>query len=100
MNSKFIRIYKKLDLEEIKSCLLICGDLSASCGNCNSLGLKTDASTCPECHAAFKYMAFRNVKDNMPKMLKISDARQDLTFIDFDDYKKMTGAVKAQEFFK
>ena len=100
MNQKLIRIYKKLDLDEVRAHLLICGDLSASCGKCNHVGLKIEAIQCPECKADFKYMTFRNVRENMPKILKQSEMRPSLTFVDFDDFKRMTGEAKAQEFFK
>jgi hypothetical protein len=100
MNSKFLRIYKKLDLDEVKAKLLICGDLSASCANCNHMGLKIDTSKCPQCAAEFKYLTFRNIRENMAKMLKLNDVRPDVTFVDFDDFKRMTGALKAEEFFK
>ena len=100
MNAKFIRIYKKLDLEEVKAHLMICGDLSAHCGQCNNMNLKIDMQKCPECQAEFKYIAFRNIKENMVKLLKLSDSRPNLTFVDFDDFKKVIGEQKAQEFFK
>ncbi len=100
MNPKFIRVYKKLDIDEVKAHLLICGDLSASCSNCNNMNLKVDMAKCPECQTDFKYVGFRNVKDNVPKLLKLSEARPDLTFVDFDDFKRMAGGLKAQEFFK
>ena len=100
MNPKFIRVYKKLDIDDVKSHLLICGDLSVSCSHCNNMNLKVDMVRCPECQTDFKYIAFRNIKDNMPKLLKLSETRPDLTFVDFDDFKKMTTAAKAHEFFK
>ena len=100
MNPKFIRVYKKIDIDDIKEHLMIVGDLSASCSKCNHMGIKIEMSQCPECNAAFRYIGFRNVKENMPKMLKLGESRPELIFIDFDDFKRMTGAVRAQEFFK
>jgi len=100
MNPKFIRVYRKMDLEEVKAHLLICGDLSAHCGNCNDMNLKIDMQGCPECRTEFKYIAFRNIRENMVKLLKLSESRPQVTFIDFDDFKKITGELKAQEFFK
>ena len=40
MSQKFVRIYKKLDINEIKQHLLIYGDLSAQCANCQAMDLK------------------------------------------------------------
>jgi len=36
----------------------------------------------------------------MAKMLKLIESRKELVIVDFDDFKKMTGEAKAQEFFK
>ena len=58
MSRKFIRIYKKMDINEIKGHLLIYGDLSAQCANCQAMDLKLDMKSCPKCDAEFKYIAF------------------------------------------
>ena len=100
MNHKFIRIYKKMDLEDIKEHLIIIGDTTASCAKCKSLGLKIDALQCPQCKTELKYMSFRKIKDHIPKMLKFSETRSDLTFVDFEDFERTTGALKAAEFLK
>ena len=34
MSDRFIRVYKKLNLDEVKEHLLVCGALSAQCANC------------------------------------------------------------------
>ena len=100
MNSKFIRVYQKFDLEDVKAHLMICGDLSGSCSKCNNLSVKLDMQKCPECQTEFKYIAFRNIRENIVKLLKLSESRPDIKFIDFDDFKKMTGEQKAHDFFK
>lgn len=100
MNQKFIRVYKKVDIDDVKEHLLICGDLSASCSKCSAMNLKIDCMQCPECGTELRYIAFRNVKDNMPKILKLSESRKGAIFVDFDDFKKMAGEIKAHEFFK
>ena len=33
-------------------------------------------------------------------MLKFSETRTDLTFVDFEDFERTTGALKAAEFLK
>ncbi len=100
MNPKFIRVYRKHDLDDIKEHLLICGELSASCSKCSHMGLKVEIPQCPECLTEFRYVAFRNIRENMAKMLKLIESRKELVIVDFDDFKKMTGEAKAQEFFK
>ncbi len=100
MNSKYIRVFQKADVDDLKAHLLICGDLSASCGHCNALGLKPNIISCPECKTEFKYLTFRNIKDNIHKIFKIKEQRPSLIIVDFDDYTKLAGAKKAQDFFK
>ena len=100
MNYKFIRIYKKLDVTEIKEHLIIVGDINASCARCKNLGLKIDALQCPECQTDFKYMAFRKIKDHLPKLQKLSESRPDLVFVDHEDFERLAGALKAEEFLR
>ena len=100
MNQKFLRIYKKLDVLDIKQSSLIYGDLSANCANCQAIDIKLDAHQCPECGAGFKYIAFRNIKNHLPKLQKLNAERPDLLFVDYEDFAKNLGVIKAQEFFK
>lgn len=96
MNLKFIRVYKKVDVDHIKEHLIICGDLSASCSKCNELSIKMDSPKCPSCQTDFLYMAFRNVKENMPKIHKFSETRPDLMLVDYEDFKRTSDAIKAR----
>lgn len=100
MNDKLLRIYKRFYIDEVKTHALVCGDLTASCSHCNALGLKLDAKTCPECHTPFKYVTFRSLSGNMPKIIKIIESRPDLCVLDYEDYKKATGALRAEDLFK
>ena len=100
MSKRFIRVYKSLDFNEIKAHLLIYGALSGSCAHCKTMDLKLDVRQCPQCQNPFKYVSFMNIKDHMPKMLRISQERPDLVFVDYDDYKRTEGAIKAEEFLK
>ena len=100
MSSKFIRVYKKLDAPQIEEHLIIVGDTSASCAKCKSLGIKIDALKCPECQTEFKYMAFRKVKDHLPKMFKFSESRPELVFVDLEDFERAASSLKAEEFLR
>jgi len=79
---------------------LICVDLSASCGHCKEMDIKMDTPACPQCKAEFKYIAFRNIRENMPKIHKLSESSPHLTVVDFDDFKRLSGALKAEKFLK
>lgn len=100
MTQKLIRIYRQLDIDAIKKHLLLYGDLSGQCAACGQLGVKLDVPTCPSCQAEFKYLAFKNIKDHYPKILKLLSERSALTLVDHDDFKRLSGALKAEEFLK
>jgi len=100
MSEKSIRVYKTFDVKEIKSHLLIYGDLTGSCANCSEMDIKLDATQCPSCQTEYKYIAFRNVKSNIPKLYKIMAERPNIQIIDHEDYQRTLGAQKAQDFLK
>jgi len=100
MSERFIRVYKKFDIKELKKCLMIYGALSASCANCNKLGIPLEADQCPDCGAVFKYVSFQKVREHLPKLKKLNEARPNVIFIDYDDFKRLDGEIKAQEFLK
>ncbi len=99
-NGKFIRVYRKLDFQDVREHTLIFGELSASCSHCNALEVKLTAPICPECRTDFKYVAFRNVRSHLPKLERLYTENPHVTLIDFDDYKHALGEAKAQEFWK
>ena len=100
MSEKLIRVYRKLNVNDVKAQLLIYGDLSGSCANCNQMDFKLDLTHCPACRAEFKYIAFRNIKAHLPKIQKLLEERPHLLIVDHDDYTRTLGTVKAQEFLK
>lgn len=100
MNEKLMRVYKKLDINDVKSHLMIYGDLAASCAHCQKMDVKLESVSCPNCKTEFEYIAFRNVKVHMPKILKLSQERPTLVIVDYEDYHRLTGEQKAREFLK
>ncbi len=100
MSKKFLRVYQQKNIDSIKEHLLIYGDLDGQCAKCQHTGIKLDEEKCSSCGTAFQSIAFRHVKAHLPKMLKLSQNRPLVEFIDFDDYKKALGAIKAQNFLK
>ena len=64
------------------------------------MDLKLEMPQCPHCHCDFKYIAFQNIKDHLPKMLKLAGERPDIVFIDYDDFKRTEGALRAEELLK
>ena len=100
MSDKFIRVYQKLNLDEVKEHLLVCGALSAQCANCQETEIDLNKAMCPKCGNTFCYITFRNIRENMPKLQKISEERPDIKFVDYDDYKRQIDAQKARDFLK
>ena len=100
MSKKFLRVYKEIDVKAIKANLLIYGDVSGVCDNCSKMDLKLDLTHCPSCQAEFKFIAFRHISSHFPKVQKLFFERPHVAIIDFDDYKRHLGALKAQEFLK
>ncbi len=100
MSERLIKIYKQLDIHKIQEQLLVWGELSGHCAHCSAMGLKMEMPHCPQCRTTFKYIAFRNIKDHLPKVHKIIRDRADLMIVDYDDFKRVSGALKAEEFLK
>ncbi|MDP8266066.1 MAG: hypothetical protein P9M07_03875 [Candidatus Aceula meridiana] len=100
MAEKLIRIFKKFHIDEVKEHVLVCGDLTANCSKCSEVGIKLGSSTCPSCGTEFKYITFRSLKGNIPKILKAFEEKPNLIFIDYDDFKHATSSLKIEDLFK
>lgn len=100
----WIRIWSEKDITEIGKHLLIVGDAKGDCASCKELGLdyKT-VKQCPNCHTSFLFVTSRRFETHLNERFgivkRLSDLRNDLVWIDYDDYKKITGRQKAREFF-
>ncbi len=97
MSDRFLRIYKKFYVDEVKSHLLTYGALSGTCANCKKMDLKLDVLRCPSCSNEFKYIAFVNIRDHLPKMQRISQERPQVIFVDYEDFKRLEGEEKAKD---
>ena len=102
MSKDWLRVWKQFSVEEIKQSLLIIGDLSADCYACKELGLHYDSvKTCPNCGITFRFVTSRQAAGNAPTryrdVRRITSRRPDLVFIDYDDFKKLTGKSQAYE---
>lgn len=93
--SEFIRVWREFDIKDISGHLLVVGDVVGDCSKCRALGINySEAKNCPQCGTLFKYIASRT-----KEVKRIKNKRPDLIFIDFEDYKKAMGKIKAREMF-
>lgn len=101
----WIRVWEEKELSDIEEHLLIIGDAFGDCAKCRELGLpyKT-VKQCPNCKTAFKYVTSRRFESNPGERFQIvkrlARERTDLLWVDYQDYKNLTGRQKAREFFQ
>ena len=103
--SFFIRIWQPCELEGITKHLLVVGDVTADCASCRELGIYySSAQNWPKCGTKFNFIASRQTgkldKCRGGTVKRIKDRRPDLTMIDYEDYKELTGKQQARDFFK
>ena len=95
-SERYLRVYKKFYIDEVKAHLLTYGALSGMCANCKAMEIASDALKCPQCGNEFKFIAFQNMREHMPKVNKIAQERPHIMLIDYDDFKKLEGEEKAR----
>lgn len=96
MTKQMIRLYHHLDFNDVKEHTLEYGVLAGICSKCKALDIKLDMHACPKCGTRFKYIAFQNVRDHLPKMLRMQDERRDVQFMDCQDFKRIEGELRAR----
>lgn len=96
MAKQMIRVYQHLEFDDIREHTLEYGALAGMCSKCKNLNIKIDALFCPECKTPFKYVAFQNIKEHLPKMLRISSERSAVKFVDCQDFKRIEGELRAR----
>ena len=99
-----MRIWQAVEAENVKKHLLIVGDITADCAACRELGIAyQQAKNCPGCGVAFHFITSRNATGGArmcgAEVKRIKDRRPDLTFIDYEDWKSITGKQAARDFF-
>jgi len=100
----WIRIWNQRDISEIQKHLLIVGDLMGDCANCKEIGIDYKTATeCPKCKQQFKYFTSRRFEthrgERFQLIKRLHQVRNDITWIDYEDFKKITGQQKARDIF-
>jgi phage terminase large subunit-like protein len=63
---------------------------------CKHLNVRLEDIGCPQCGTSFKYIAFQSVREHLPKLLRISQERSGVQFVDYQDFKRIEGEQKAR----
>ena len=99
---EYLRIWEERDLSEITAHLLILGDALGDCASCRCLGIDLSKKNCPECKTEFRYVTSRRIETHPGEAHRIvrraRQARPDLVFIDYTDFKSLTGRAKGRDF--
>lgn len=107
MSQFYIRVWQEMDVEDLKRHLIIVGDLTADCAACRHLGIEYQGTRqCPGCGTLFNYITARTGgasgvtgKARGAAVKRIKDRCPDLVFVDYEDYKEITGKQQARDFF-
>lgn len=96
MDKAYIRVWQEIEFYDVAKHLLIVGSTNGDCSNCRHIGIDyIKAKSCPNCNTEFKFLASR-----ANEVIKLKTKRPDLLLIDFADFQKFQGKLKAREFFK
>jgi hypothetical protein len=88
---QYLRIYRQLDVDEIKAHLILVDDLYGICANCRHAGLNyTKDLRCPECGTEFRYLATRHRSETSKILARLEQDGRTITVIDRDDWEKAT----------
>jgi hypothetical protein len=101
--TSFIRVWAKLDAEEVEKHLLLIDDLYGSCGSCKKLGLNyLKDKSCPSCKTTFKYIATKlKAPEDIIKILQRMQTNNiDLILVERDDYTKAQAKDALKDLFK
>lgn len=101
--TKFIRVWKQLNVDDLKKQLLSIDDLYGTCGNCKKLGLNyLKDKKCGDCGVTFKYLVTKLTKPgDIGKILaRIQKENLDLTLIEREDLERSSAQDAARDLFK
>lgn len=55
---KYIRVYRSVNIDEVKKHCLVVEEILGQCQNCKTPGINfTQHKTCPQCKTEFRYLA-------------------------------------------
>ncbi|MFH1092585.1 MAG: hypothetical protein V1739_00360 [Candidatus Omnitrophota bacterium] len=101
MKKFLVRVWQEFESDEVKKHLLLAGELTANCENCQELSINFfNEKKCPQCGTGFKYIGFRrknNKAEEFFAIKRIKEKRPDLIVVDYEDIKHAFGRSKAHD---
>lgn len=98
-----VRFWKGVDIQQICKHLILAGELTGSCENCQHLGIDfANAVFCPQCQTPFRYAGFRprtNKAEERAAISRLREKRPDLEIVDYEDIKRACGKSQARNLF-
>ena len=99
---EYLRIWTQVDIVKIQNSILIVDDKFGFCPECKEIGIKLDdLKKCPKCGREFKYVTSREAKGTKGHVSVTRTRKKlpNLTFVDYDDYERITSKNKAESLF-
>lgn len=94
-NQVFLRIWQEVNIDDVSTHLLICGNITGDCNNCREIGISLEATSCPKCNTGFKYITTR-ISNSTHELKRIKRKRPDLIVIDYRDFKEADARRRAR----
>lgn len=99
---EYIRIWTELDIKSIEDHIVVVDDKFGFCPGCKEIGIKLDGlKVCPKCGREFKYVTARESRGPRGHEMIARTRRRlpNMSFVDYDDYERLTGRKKAEGLF-
>ena len=98
---EYMRIWQEINIEDIQNHIIMVEDKYGHCPGCKQIGIELkDLKNCPGCGRTFKYATSKDAKSGKVEIVgRTIKKLPELTFVDYDDYERVTGKKKAESLF-
>lgn len=98
----YIRVWTEISVKDIEDHIIMVEDKYGHCPGCKQIGIElNDLIDCPGCSRDFKYVTSKDAKGGRTDVVvRTRKKLPDLTFVDYDDYIRITSKKKAADLFK
>ncbi len=99
---EYLRVWKELDIQEVKDHIIMVDDKFGHCPGCKAIGIELkNLKNCPSCGREFKYVTSQEARGGkFDIVMRTKRKLPELTFVDYDDYVRVTGQKEARELFR